>query len=68
MKKLFNVLIFNKKNGDVLTDFNEISHSIDYLKQKYKKYTLGYSKYNVEIKRLKKKKRGTQLYIDYTQC
>ena len=67
MKKLFNVLIYNKKSGDVLNDFNEISHSKDYLKQKYKKYSLGYPKYNVDIKRIQKIQ-GVQMEINYTQC
>lgn len=67
MKKLFNVVICNPKNGEILNDFYEYSHSKDYLKQKYKKYTLGYPKFKVEILQISKKI-GEQMVIDYTQC
>ena len=64
MKKLFNVLIYNPKNGEVITDFCEISHSKDYLHQKYKKYTLGFPKYKVDINKITKKA-GEQITIDF---
>ena len=69
MKKLYNVLICNLKTGEIIKDFNEISHSLDYLNKKYKAYKNGFPRCDVKIKKITKNP-GEQLlinYIDYSQ-